>query len=128
MLFFPSRTHTHTHTHTHTYIYAYTQCTKRWAEDRFLMSSSSLPDTLSFQGLLSSNASVSPFYAFHSIFLPYLTSDVWIGNSAHTGNFSFRGSICWRAVLDDLLHGIYVHGVSYSLQSASDMRYGRNIE
>lgn len=65
------------------------------------------------KGLMSSDERENPtFYNFNHVYVPYCSSDAWLGNNYNpnitynsenkTGDFSFQGSVIFRAVIDDL--------------------------
>lgn len=61
------------------------------------------------KGLMSSDEKENPtFYNFHHAYVPYCSSDAWLGRNYETsineltGEFSFQGSVIFRGVIDDL--------------------------
>ena len=66
------------------------------------------------KGLMSSDENENPtFYNFHHVYVPYCSSDAWLGRNYvprastypsvnGTGEFSFQGSVIFRGIIDDL--------------------------
>ena len=95
------------------------ECTARFRDlsNRPLMSSNmyqSLEEAeIVGKGLMSSDESENPtFYHFHHVYVPYCSSDVWLGrnyspnvtlNDTGPIDFSFQGSVIFRGVISDLI-------------------------
>ena len=64
------------------------------------------------KGLMSSDERENPtFYSFHHVYVPYCSSDAWLGRNYvpstdrsvnGTVEFSFQGSVIFRGIIDDL--------------------------
>eukprot|EP00756_Hemistasia_phaeocysticola_P063980 Hpha_TRINITY_DN7438_c0_g1::TRINITY_DN7438_c0_g1_i1::g.95836::m.95836/K19882/NOTUM; O-palmitoleoyl-L-serine hydrolase len=67
------------------------------------MTSSGLNETLlSPGGIFSWSGEVNPnFYQHRTVFVPYCSSDLWVGNESAAG-FEFRGKAIAKAVMEDL--------------------------
>lgn len=70
-------------------------------------------DNIVGKGLMSSDERENPaFYNFHHVYVPYCSSDAWLGRNHNpdvtynredkTGKFSFQGSSIFRGVITDL--------------------------
>jgi hypothetical protein len=91
-------------------------CLTRWEDARFLMTTNDAKHyppvrTDWHTNFCSNNASRSPFYDFNIAFVPYVTSDVWVGNASRadikkTGMpWQFNGRAVVTAVVEDLFNG-----------------------
>ncbi len=62
------------------------------------------------QGIFSTDASKNPdFHDWNAVFLPYCSSDFWIGDapaSSSNGSYAFRGARIVDAVIEDLKQGV----------------------
>ena len=88
-------------------------CSARWASSPVLMSSSSWPATFDEIGGILSTFPASPWRSANKVFLPYCSSDGWVGNvgaSNATFGWAFRGQLIVEATIADLIarHGLGV--------------------
>lgn len=83
-------------------------CKKRHEITPQKMTSTLAKETLagsSLDGIFSSSGEGNPnFYMHRTVFVPYCSSDMWLGNSTgkDSGSFAFRGRAIMAAVLEDL--------------------------
>lgn len=89
-------------------------CSERFKTQRQLMSSAGLPETVTGRDILSRQQEENPaFYDYNHVFLPYCSSDLWLGTRATVAirlsreaggrNLTFAGAAIFKAVVDDLL-------------------------
>ena len=78
-------------------------CTARQLNTPDKMSSTKFNATLSPKGIFSTSGEENPnFYGFRTVFVPYCSSDLWLGNRIEASTLSFRGRAIVVAVLEDL--------------------------
>lgn len=71
-----------------------------------LMSSTAFSNTIEIEGLFNEDASLTPFHAMNKVYVPYCSSDGWIGDAAAgevTWGLEFRGQRIIRSALADLV-------------------------
>nr|CAH8871774.1 unnamed protein product [Trichobilharzia regenti] len=97
-----------------------------------LFSSKFWPKTRSLGGILSSDSNANPYYhEYHSVFIPYCSSDLWTGKMANqSGDFYFHGSRILAAVIDDLPwhNAAYTEKVVFSGSSAGGIGVLMNVD
>jgi hypothetical protein len=79
-------------------------CMQREKTQRFLVSPLQYNDTQNWDGLLQPYPESNPsFYKAHTVYVPYCSSDLWLGNATSEFGFHFRGRNIVKAVIEDLL-------------------------
>lgn len=101
------------------------QCAQRWQQSPQLMSSTALPPTSSddTQGIFGTNASANPFSGFNTVFMSYLSSDLYLGNASKAEtqtDYEFRGRPSLTAVVEDILTGFTLNGTLYAVNVSSN--------
>ncbi|RTG85765.1 O-palmitoleoyl-L-serine hydrolase, partial [Schistosoma bovis] len=85
-----------------------------------------------FGGILSSDPNANPIYhEFHSVFIPYCSSDLWTGKMANrSGDFYFHGSRILAAVIDNIpwQNAAYTEKVIFAGSSAGGIGVLMNID
>ncbi|CAH8627113.1 unnamed protein product [Schistosoma bovis] len=107
-------------------------CILRESNAFSLFSSKFWPKTRSFGGILSSDPNANPIYhEFHSVFIPYCSSDLWTGKMANrSGDFYFHGSRILAAVIDNIpwQNAAYTEKVIFAGSSAGGIGVLMNID
>ncbi|CAH8560223.1 unnamed protein product [Schistosoma turkestanicum] len=107
-------------------------CILRESNAFSLFSSKFWPKTRSLGGILSSDSNANPnYHEFHSVFIPYCSSDLWTGKMANrSGDFYFHGSRIVAAVIDDLpwRNAAYTEKVIFAGSSAGGIGVLMNID
>lgn len=90
-------------------------CEQRKGIYPHLMSSSKWGESKALTGIFSTDPTVSPLAAASKVFVPYCSSDGWVGDEvadSSNGNRHFRGAAIVKAVFADLqrLHGLGLGG------------------
>ena len=96
-------------------------CRMRLKNSPDLTSSKYWSDSKEFQGILSNYPKVSPFWNYNKVYIPYCSSDMWLGHGSSLSNFQFNGASILKAVFTELklLHGmVSTHGITLSGTSA----------
>lgn len=97
-------------------------CQERWNGDRALMSTVNMSETASPSSLWDPSFS-NPFGAGNMVYMPYVTSDGFMGNASAEANnmtWQFRGRPALTAVVEDLFRGFTMGNVTYQVpQGAS---------
>ncbi|KAH8862655.1 Palmitoleoyl-protein carboxylesterase NOTUM [Schistosoma japonicum] len=107
-------------------------CVLRESNAFSLFSSKFWPKTRSLGGILSSDSNANPnYHEFHSVFIPYCSSDLWTGKMANrSGDFYFHGSRILAAVIDDLPwhNAAYAEKVIFAGSSAGGIGVLMNVD
>lgn len=93
-------------------------CQQRWAGGSELMSSVNLSATVKPDSLWSPSCLDNPFCLGQMVFMPYLTSDGYMGNVSAADNgmtWQFRGRPALTAVIQDLFNGFQLNNVTYKI-------------
>jgi len=81
-------------------------CAGRWEYERGLMSSAGYLPTRNATGIFSPDPDLSPFASANKVYIPYCSSDAFVGNMAKNKSLSlswhFRGQDLIRATIDSL--------------------------
>ncbi|CAH8607123.1 unnamed protein product [Heterobilharzia americana] len=97
-----------------------------------LFSSKFWPKSRSLGGILSSDSNANPnYHGFHSVFIPYCSSDLWTGKMANrSGEFYFHGSRILAAVIDNLPwhNAVYTEKVIFAGSSAGGIGVLMNVD
>ena len=87
-------------------------CSMRLKNSPDLTSSKFWPKTKEINGVLSNFPKISPFWNYNKVFIPYCSSDMWLGHgnrlSSGRTNFQFNGANILKAIFTELklLHGM----------------------
>ena len=80
-------------------------CAQRWASSPQLMSSSKWESSMTKTGIFDGNPQLTPLSDANKVYIPYCTSDGWMGNRAasnSTFGWEFRGQKVVEGVLNTL--------------------------
>ena len=97
-------------------------CQQRWAGGSTLMSSVNLSSTTDATSLWSPSCLDNPFCLGNMVYMPYLSSDGFMGNSSaaeSNTSFQFRGRPALAAVVEDMLNGFQLNGQTYKVAAGS---------
>uniref|UniRef100_A0A3Q0KCP5 Putative notum n=1 Tax=Schistosoma mansoni TaxID=6183 RepID=A0A3Q0KCP5_SCHMA len=107
-------------------------CILRESNAFSLFSSKFWPKTRTLGGILSSDSNANPnYHEFHSVFIPYCSSDLWTGKMANrSGDFYFHGSRILAAVIDNIpwQNAAYTEKVIFAGSSAGGIGVLMNID